>query len=344
MNYKFSGKFKICAVQAAPEFLKIEKGIEKAINLMKEAAKNGANLIAFPEVWLPGYPWYIWLDSPAGWSKYVQPYFQNSLDVDSELFDRLCQAAKRYQIHLVMGFSERSGGTLYISQAFIDDNGVLLGVHRKLKPTHVERAVYGEGDGSSLKVYDTELGKLGGLCCAEHLQPLTKYALYSCHEQIHVASWPSFSVYKGAAMQLSAQANCAATQVYALEGQAFVLSPCAIVNDEMLDLLVDSETKKGLLELGGGFAQIYGPDGAELCEFIGETTEGLLYADIDFAFIGVAKAAYDPVGHYSRPDIFSLKINNKVTERVKMINEVEDLNEVAGEMPNSSLEIIDCNH
>jgi nitrilase len=231
MDYKITGKFKVCVVQAAPEFINIEKGIEKAINLMKEASENGAKLIAFPEVWLPGYPWYIWLDSPAGWSKYVQPYYENSLDVDSELFDRLCQAAKKYQIQLVMGFSERSAGTLYISQAFIDESGALLGVHRKLKPTHVERAVYGEGDGSSLKVYDTALGRIGGLCCAEHLQPLTKYAMYSCHEQIHVASWPSFSVYKGAAMQLSAEANCAATQVYALEGQTFVLSPCAIVNE-----------------------------------------------------------------------------------------------------------------
>ncbi|WP_269431944.1 nitrilase-related carbon-nitrogen hydrolase [Vibrio sp. MEBiC08052] len=166
------------------------------------------------------------------------------------------------------------------------------------------------------------MGNLGGLCCAEHLQLFSKYALYACHEQIHVASWPSFSLYKGIAMQLSAEANCAATQVYALEGQAFVLSPCAIVSQEMFDMLCDTEQKRALLDIGGGFAQIYGPDGAELCEFLDDKAEGLIYAEVDLASIGVAKAAYDPVGHYSRPDIFSLHINKQVTERVKTINSV----------------------
>ncbi|KUI99657.1 Nitrilase (NitA) [Vibrio sp. MEBiC08052] len=123
-------------------------------------------------------------------------------------------------------------------------------------------------------------------------------------------------------MQLSAEANCAATQVYALEGQAFVLSPCAIVSQEMFDMLCDTEQKRALLDIGGGFAQIYGPDGAELCEFLDDKAEGLIYAEVDLASIGVAKAAYDPVGHYSRPDIFSLHINKQVTERVKTINSV----------------------
>ncbi|WP_321816586.1 MULTISPECIES: carbon-nitrogen hydrolase family protein [unclassified Paraburkholderia] len=309
MSSEVKSQFKVAAVQAAPEFLNLEKGVEKTIRLIEEAAANGASLIAFPEVWLPGYPWWIWLDSPAAGMKFVRRHFENSLTIGSELFNKITAAAAKNRIHVVLGFSERAGGSLYISQAIIDDNGKVVATRRKLKPTHAERTVYGEGDGSHLGVYDTALGKLGALCCAEHIQPLSKFAMYSQHEQIHVAAWPSFSVYRGAAFQLSAPANNAASQVYALEGQCYVLAPCATVSKEMLDMLIDSESKAPLLLEGGGFAMIYGPDGAPLCEPLGETQEGLLYADVDLGVIGVAKAAYDPVGHYSRPDVFQLRIN-----------------------------------
>ena len=163
---------------------------------------------------------------------------------------------------------------------------------------------------------ETAIGNVGSLSCWEHLQPLSKYAMYSQHEQVHIAAWPSFSVYRGAAFQLSAEANNAASQIYALEGQCYVLAPCATVSKEMLDLLIDSPGKKDLLLEGGGFAMIYGPDAKPLCEPLGETVEGLLYADIDLGLIGIAKAAYDPTGHYSRPDVLRLLFNKKPAERV----------------------------
>ncbi|MGX7006142.1 carbon-nitrogen hydrolase family protein [Caballeronia sp. KNU42] len=309
-------QFKVAVVQAAPEFLDLEKGVARAIQLIEEASAAGASLIAFPEVWLPGYPWWIWLDSPAWGMQFVRRYFENSLVIGSEHFERLKFAAARNRIHVVLGFSERSNGTLYLAQAIIDDNGKVVATRRKLKPTHAERTVYGEGDGSDLAVHDTSLGRLGALCCAEHIQPLSKFAMFSQHEQIHVAAWPSFSVYRGAAFQLSAQANNAASQVYALEGQCFVLAPCATVSKAMLEILIDTPAKAPLLTEGGGFAMIYGPDGAPLCNPLGETEEGLLYADVDLGMIGVAKAAYDPVGHYSRPDVLRLLFNRKPSARV----------------------------
>lgn len=313
-------KYKVACVQAAPEFLDLAKGVEKAIRLMEEASKNGAKLIAFPEVWLPGYPWWIWLDSPAWGMQFVQRHFENCLEIGSPEWEHLRQAAKKNKIFIVLGFGERKGGSLYIAQAVIDDNGEVVNTRRKLKPTHAERTVYGDGDGSHLAVNQTSIGRLGALSCAEHIQPLSKYAMYSQNEQVHVAAWPSFSVYRGAAFQLSAEANLAASQVYALEGGCYVLAPCALVNDSMLEMLADTPTKKQLLLKGGGFAQIFGPDAKPLCEPIPEDQEGLLYADVDLGFIGVAKAAYDPTGHYSRPDVVRLLWNSKPSAPVHAMN------------------------
>jgi aliphatic nitrilase len=315
MSSYVATNFKVAAVQAAPEFLDLDKGVEKAIALIEEASAAGAALIAFPEVWLPGYPWWIWLDSPAWGMQFVRRHFENSLVVGSEHFEKIKAAAAKNQIHVVLGFSERAGGSLYIAQAIIDDRGELIATRRKLKPTHAERTVYGEGDGSHLAVHQTSIGRLGALCCAEHVQPLSKYAMYSQHEQVHVAAW-----------QLSAQANNAASQIYALEGQCYVLAPCATVSKEMIDMLIDTESKATLLTEGGGFAMIYGPDGAPLCEPIGEMEEGLLYADVDLGMIGVAKAAYDPVGHYSRPDVLRLLFNRSPSALVQTF-EPESLHE-----------------
>lgn len=309
-------KYKVAAVQAAPEFLDLDKGVAKAIGLIEEAAKSGAKLIAFPEVWLPGYPWWIWLDSPAWGMQFVQRHFENSLVIGSPQWQRLCKAAADNRIFVVLGFCERQGGTLYLAQAIIDDQGQVVSTRRKLKPTHAERTVYGEGDGSHLSVHETSLGRIGALCCAEHIQPLSKFAMYSQNEQVHVAAWPSFSVYRGAAFQLSAEANLAASQIYALEGGCYVLAPCGVVSDAMLDMLADTPTKRQLLLKGGGYAQIFGPDAKPLCEAIPEDQEGLIYADVDLGFIGVAKAAYDPTGHYSRPDVVRLLFNSKPAARV----------------------------
>lgn len=316
-----SGTYKVAAVQSAPEFLDLKAGVVKAIALIEEAASQGAELIAFPEVWLPGYPWWIWLGSPAWGMQFVQRYYDNALVVGSVEFQEICAAAAKHRIFVVLGFCERSAGTLYLSQAIIDDTGAVVSSRRKLKPTHVERSVFGEGNGSDLRVNDTRLGRMGALCCAEHIQPLSKYAMYAQHEQIHIAAWPSFSVYRGAAYQLSAQANNAASQVYALEGQCYVIAPCATVSKSMLDVLIDTQEKTGLLLEGGGYTMIYGPDGAPLSEPLGEAAEGIVYAEVDLGLIGLAKAAYDPVGHYSRPDVVRLLLNAESNPHVQPLNQ-----------------------
>jgi aliphatic nitrilase len=300
---------RVAAVQAEPAWLDLAAGVDQMVRLIGEAAAGGAQLVTFGETFIPGYPWWIWLDSPAAGMQFVPRYAVNSMTRDGAEMDRIRAAAAEHHTHVVFGFSERAGGSLYMAQAFISGTGELIAVRRKLKPTHVERSVFGEGDGSDLQVHDTPLGKIGGLNCWEHLQPLTKYAMYSLGEQIHVGAWPSFSVYRGAATALGPEVNTAASLIYAVEGQTFVVAPCGVIGAAAQELFCDNETKRQLLRLGGGYARIYGPEGSPLAEPLPETDEGILYADLDPALIAIAKSAADPVGHYSRPDVLRLLIN-----------------------------------
>ncbi len=302
-------QYKVAVVQAAPAFMDLKAGVEKTIALIELAAAQDARLIAFPECWIPGYPWWLWLNIPINNLKYIQQYHENSLVLDSESFRQISQAAKDNCIYVSLGASERDHGSLYISQFLISDEGDLIQARRKLKPTHVERTLFGEGDGSDLAVFDTALGKLGQLSCWEHMQPLTKYAMFSQHEQVHIGAWPSFSCYPQA-YSLSGELNNALSQVYAAEGQCYVLAPCGIFSAEMVDLLVE-EQHEGLISLGGGHAQIYGPDGRPLCDKLNDDQEGLLFAEIDLGTISIAKSFADPVGHYSRPDVTRLWFNSR---------------------------------
>ncbi len=264
-------KYKVAVVQAAPAWLDLDASIDKSIALIREAAEKGAKLIAFPEAFIPGYPWHIWMDSPA-WAigrGFVQRYFDNSLAYDSPQAEKLRDAVR-------------------------------------------------EGDGSDLAVHArSDIGRIGALCCWEHLQPLSKYAMYAQNEQVHVAAWPSFSLYDPFAPALGAEVNNAASRVYAVEGSCFVLAPCATVSQAMIDELCDRPDKNALLHVGGGFAAIYGPDGSQIGDKLAPDQEGLLIAEIDLGAIGVAKNAADPAGHYSRPDVTRLLLNKKRYQRVE---------------------------
>ncbi len=321
-----SQQFKVAAVQAAPCYLDLQAGIEKAVKYIEEAAKAGAKLVVFPETWLPGYPNHIWLGPVAWQMQFVGRYFENSIEAGSEEDQAIAKAARDNNIQVSMGLSERAGGSLYIAQWHYDENGEVIKRRRKLKPTHVERTVFGSGDGSDLHVAETSLGRIGQLSCWEHLQPLSKYAMYSDNEQIHCAAWPNLSLYKGGAYALGHEVNNGASMLYAVEGSCFVIAACALVSKEQQDMLCEGDPmKESLCPVGGGYTKIYAPDGQSIGNVIPDTEEGIVFADIDLGMIAYAKAAADPAGHYARPDVTRLMINRKAQRPVMAFDETSGL-------------------
>lgn len=302
---------RVAAVQAEPVWLDLEATTDKTIGLIGEAARGGAQLVAFPETWLPGYPVFLWSHPFFEQSDFSERYRQNSMTLDSDELRRIQEAARQHSISVVLGFSERDGGSLYMAQVIIDEEGEIVLHRRKLKPTGVERILFGESDGSGIKVINTNLGRVGTLNCFEHLQPLTKYAMYSQNEQIHVAAWPCLGI-MGNVPMLSPDSIMACSQTYAYEGSAFVITATQIMSDEGAMAFPTTDGHPSPVYTGGGgYARVYGPQSSLLTEPLEPTTEGLVYADLDFAEIDAAKGALDPAGHYARPDVTALLFDNQ---------------------------------
>ena len=299
---------RVAAVQAEPVWLDIEGTTDKTIVLIAEAAAGGAQLVAFSETWIPGYPVFLFTYPIPEQIPFVARYHANSVSIDGPQIRRIREAARANDIMVVIGFSEKDHGSLYMSQAIIGADGEILLHRRKLKPTHVERALFGESDGSGLQVIDTPLGRVGALNCWEHLQPLVKFTMYAQHEQIHVAGWPCFGIL-GQATNLSGPASMAVTQTYALEGSSFTIVSTQVMTDEGAMAFPVDGGPCTVYSGGGGLARVYAPDGALLTEPLDPSTEGIVYADIDLSMIDVAKSFADPVGHYARSDVFTLTVN-----------------------------------
>ncbi|WP_150242882.1 carbon-nitrogen hydrolase family protein [Nocardiopsis quinghaiensis] len=306
-----SGTYRVAAVQAEPVWLDVDATVDKTIALIAEAAARGASLVAFPETWIPGYPLFLWLGPVAGQMPFIARYHADSMTVDGTRLTAIREAARRHEVCVALGYSEKDHGSLYMAQSVIGPDGGVLLHRRKLKPTHVERGLFGEGDGSHLKVVDSHLGRIGALNCWEHLQPLSKYAMYAQHEELHIACWPAFGLYKGIAHALGAEANMAATQTYALEGGCFVVAPTHLLTAEGVEVFASTDEQRALLTPGSGCSRVYGPDGSMLSTPLDEHTEGLVLADIDLALIDLAKNAADPAGHYARPDATRLLWDNR---------------------------------
>ncbi len=323
--------FVAAAIQAAPVVLDLDRSVEKAVGLIHEAGRNDARLAVFGETWLPGYP--AWIFGASGWddpaSKRAFARLQeNAVEVPGPATDRLCDAAREAGVHVVMGINERdtsfSRGTIYNSLLFISDTGTILGVHRKLVPTHAERIVWGWGDGSTLHVFDTSIGRLGGLICWEHWMPLARFAMHAKGEQIHVAVWPEVP-----------EIHHLASRHYAFEGRCYVI--CVGTYTTTADLPTDFELIEATGAAGDfgepgeilpGGSGIIGPDAQWVAGPVANQ-ESIVYGEIDLGRIAEEQQALDSAGHYNRPDVFSLTVDERPRNQVSWIRAAR----TAGEEP-----------
>lgn len=304
---------RVAVTQAEPAWLDLASSVSKTSKLIAEAASQDAQLVAFPECWIPGYPCWIWsrpVDFELG-TKYIK----NSLKVDSPEMKAIAACAKENNIAVLLGFSENDNNSLYISQALISATGEIIMRRRKVKPTHMERTVFGDGSGNSLRnVTDVPgVGRVGALACWEHTQPLLKYHTYLQREDIHVAAWPPLDPHPGgpALWSMSTEGCASLSQTYAVESASFVLHCTAVFTEKGIEAM---GTRGGALfnAPGGGCSSVYGPDGRKLAGGEGSSVgEKTLIVDLDMDLILASRMFVDATGHYSRPDLLWLGVDDK---------------------------------
>ena len=303
-------KFKAAAVMAAPVFLDREKTTEKACHLIKEAGSKGAALVVFPEVYIPAYPYWIWLGTPTLGAPFFAELFKNAVEIPSPTTEAIGEAARKANTYVVMGINERENGTLYNTLVYFDREGRIMNKHRKLQPTHAERTVWGRGDGSDLVVCDTQIGRIGGLICWEHTMDLVRYAMVALGEQIHAAVWPAVS-----ALTHTPHANFfnniteAAVRHHALTGQVFVINVQPVIDHYTIERL-GMKDRLEMIKPGGGWSAIVNPHGQIIAGPITDK-ESILYADLDLEEIIYAKGFCDSIGHYARPDVVRIVVNRE---------------------------------
>lgn len=310
-------RFTVAAVQASPVFLDPKATAEKACDLIAESARAGARLVVFPEAFIPAYPDWTWVVPPGTKRAILDEMntllIENSVTIPDDTTRLLCRAAKSSKVHVAIGVQERnaeaSGSTLYNTLLYIDDKGEVLGKHRKLMPTAAERLVWGQGDGSTLNVYDTPFGKLSGLLCWENFMPLARNAMYAMGAQIHVA--PTWDSSDGWLVTM---------QHIAKEGGMFVVGCCqAIRIDEIPDRFeFKSLYPEGKEWINRGNSCVVNPRGEIIAGPIPESQE-ILYAEIDLGQIAKWKWLFDATGHYARPDVFKFGVNRSPNPMVKLV-------------------------
>jgi len=320
-------KFKAAAVQTAPVFLNVEKTIDKAISFVKEAAGNGANLVAFPEVFIAGYPYWNWIMTPIQGSKWYEELYKSAVKVDDKVMQPLYEAARDCNCHIVIGINERgdSYGEIYNTNLIIDNHGKLIGKHRKLVPTWAEKLTWTSGDGSSLKVYNIEIGPIGTLACGENTNTLARFALLAQGELIHIANYISLPV--APPDYDMAEAIKIRAAAHSFEGKLFTIVSCSTISQEIMDALRPDvpNVNELLTRKNSAFSGIIGPNGALIGQPLIDD-EGIVYADIDLEKCIQPKQMHDILGHYNRFDIFDLRVNTAPTRKITFIDNHEEFN------------------
>ena len=306
-----SNFLKVALAQIAPVWLQKEQTIQKIENAIINAAKEKAELIVFGEALLPGYPFWIGLTNGAAWNSSVQKeihahYVQNSITIEKGELETICKLAKEHNIAIYLGIIERAqnrgGHSIYASLVYINQEGEIKSVHRKLQPTYDERLTWAPGDGHGLRVHPLKNFTVGGLNCWENWMPLPRAALYGQGENLHIAVWPG-----------SDHNTKDITRFIARESRSFVISVSSLMNktDVPEDTPHFNKIVKNAPEiLVNGGSCIAGPDGEWILEPV-INKEGLFYETLDFSKVLQERQNFDVVGHYSRPDVTKLEVNRE---------------------------------
>ena len=304
--------FRAAAVQAAPVFLDREATLEKTLALAAEAARAGAAIVVFPEVHLPGYPYWNRLENVFRTTGYYERLLANAVRVPGPEADRLAAAAGRLGIYLLVGVNERvpeTVGTLYNTNLLFGPSGELLLRHRKLMPTYAEKLTWGFGDGSSLRVVETPLGSLGTLICGENANPLYRYALLAQGEQVHLTNYPALPGGDPGGYDLGEEIRLRSAN-HSFEGKVFTVAASAVIDDGVRARLPDSEeTRRAMEGPQAAFTGIFAPGGRLISDPLPPGEEGILYADCDLRAQVGPKLRHDVIGQYHRPDVVALLLD-----------------------------------
>jgi nitrilase len=292
------------AIQISPDLDSADGTLAKVCEALAKAARQGAELVVFPETFIPYYPYFSFIRPPfAAGPEHLQLY-ERAVVVPGPVTDAVAAAARSHGLVVVLGVNERDHGSLYNTQLVFDANGELVLKRRKITPTYHERMIWGQGDGSGLKVVATAVGRVGALACWEHYNPLARYALMAQHEEIHCAQFPGSMV-----GQIFADQMEVTIRHHALESGCFVVNATGwLTDDQIMAITPDAGLQKVLR--GGCCTAIVSPEGALLAEPL-RSGEGMVIADLDMALITKRKRMMDSVGHYARPELLSLMMDDR---------------------------------
>jgi len=311
--------------QISPVWLDKARTIEKVKAYIAEAGEKKCGLIVFGEGLLPGYPFWLSLTNGAVFNSKVQKelhahYARNSIQIEAGDLDEICTLAKKYSIAVYLGVIERAkdrgGHSLYCSLVYIDQNGVIRSVHRKMQPTYEERLTWAAGDGNGLRVHDLKKFCVGGLNCWENWMPLARTALYGMGENLHIAVWPGAD-----------SITSDITRFIAKESRSFVVSVSGLMR--RADFQEETPHLEKILEnapkvLANGGSCIAGPDGEWIVSPVIEKEE-LIIANLDYNRVFEERQNFDPVGHYSRPDVMKLTINRERQSVLHVVDHSDEL-------------------